>query len=190
MAYAAGAWAGGRSEGGESEKVGSFGATLQSLSPLCSDASLLKEEICCTRSYGGRARGRWLKCRGPGRGCSTSPRLEASTNQELDQHIPLFNLPSKILCRVVDVHLKVELLFFPRALPFFHLSNLKLSSKCNRGECGELRVGVRRQARQQAMIPTSVISSQSMHLGVLATASHAVTTHTLFTVYYKPRFGT
>ncbi|RWW07264.1 hypothetical protein GW17_00029363 [Ensete ventricosum] len=68
MAYAAGAWAGGRSEGGESEKVGSFGATLQSLSPLCSDASLLKEEICCTRSYGGRARGRWLKCRGPGRG--------------------------------------------------------------------------------------------------------------------------
>ncbi|RWW65282.1 hypothetical protein BHE74_00027422 [Ensete ventricosum] len=76
MAYAAGAWAGGRSEGGESEKVGSFGATLQSLSPLCSDASLLKEEICCTRSYGGRARGRWLKCRGPGRGCSTSPRVQ------------------------------------------------------------------------------------------------------------------
>ena len=28
-----------------------------------------------------------------------------------------------------------------------------------------------------------------MHLGVLATASHAVTTQTLFVVYYKPRFG-
>lgn len=26
-----------------------------------------------------------------------------------------------------------------------------------------------------------------MHLGVLAAASHAVTTNTLFTVYYKPR---
>ncbi|PIN07730.1 hypothetical protein CDL12_19693 [Handroanthus impetiginosus] len=36
-------------------------------------------------------------------------------------------------------------------------------------------------------MPTSVISSQSMHLGVLATASHAVLTQTLFVVYYKPR---
>ena len=37
-------------------------------------------------------------------------------------------------------------------------------------------------------MPTSVISSQSMHLGVLATASHAVATQTLFIVYYKPRY--
>ncbi|KAL8138423.1 hypothetical protein V2J09_004424 [Rumex salicifolius] len=56
-----------------------------------------------------------------------------------------------------------------------------------RGENGELRVGVRRLARQQTTMPSSVISSQSMHLGVLATASHAVTTKTLFVVYYKPR---
>ncbi|KAH7658048.1 auxin response factor protein [Dioscorea alata] len=56
-----------------------------------------------------------------------------------------------------------------------------------RGENGELRVGVRRLARQQSTMPSSVISSRSMHLGVLATASHAVTTQTLFTVYYKPR---
>ncbi|OIT02046.1 PREDICTED: auxin response factor 9-like [Nicotiana attenuata] len=56
-----------------------------------------------------------------------------------------------------------------------------------RGENGELRVGVRRLARQQSSMPSSVISSQSMHLGVLATASHAVTTQTLFVVYYKPR---
>lgn len=27
-----------------------------------------------------------------------------------------------------------------------------------------------------------------MHLGVLATASHAITTQTLFVVYYKPRY--
>ncbi|KAF7826201.1 auxin response factor 18-like isoform X1 [Senna tora] len=56
-----------------------------------------------------------------------------------------------------------------------------------RGEDGELRVGVRRLARQQSPIPSSVISSQSMHLGVLATASHAVATRTMFVVYYKPR---
>lgn len=36
-------------------------------------------------------------------------------------------------------------------------------------------------------MPSSVISSQSMHLGVLATARHAVNTSTMFTVYYKPR---
>ncbi|MBA0831813.1 hypothetical protein Goarm_016250, partial [Gossypium armourianum] len=56
-----------------------------------------------------------------------------------------------------------------------------------RGDNGELRVGVRRLARQQSTMPSSVISCQSMHLGVLATAAHAVTTHTLFVVYYKPR---
>jgi hypothetical protein len=57
-----------------------------------------------------------------------------------------------------------------------------------RGENGELRVGVRRAMRQQINIPSSVISSHSMHLGVLATAWHAVNTGTMFTVYYKPRF--
>nr|XP_029121839.1 auxin response factor 2A isoform X2 [Elaeis guineensis] len=56
-----------------------------------------------------------------------------------------------------------------------------------RGENGELRVGVRRAMRQQTNVPSSVISSHSMHLGVLATAWHAVTTGTMFTVYYKPR---
>ncbi|KAL0428718.1 UNVERIFIED_CONTAM: Auxin response factor 11 [Sesamum radiatum] len=56
-----------------------------------------------------------------------------------------------------------------------------------RGDNGELRVGVRRLARQQSSMPPSVISSQSMHLGVLATASHAITTQTLFVVFYKPR---
>ncbi|KAJ0748040.1 Auxin response factor 2A [Helianthus annuus] len=56
-----------------------------------------------------------------------------------------------------------------------------------RGENGDLRVGVRRAMRQQANIPSSVISSHSMHLGVLATAWHAIQTGTIFTVYYKPR---
>ncbi|KAM5571544.1 auxin response factor 2 [Rosa sericea] len=56
-----------------------------------------------------------------------------------------------------------------------------------RGENGELRVGVRRAMRQQGNVPSSVISSHSMHLGVLATAWHAIMTGTMFTVYYKPR---
>lgn len=46
---------------------------------------------------------------------------------------------------------------------------------------------MRRLTPVQSSMPSSVISSQSMHLGVLATASHAVATQTLFVVYYKPR---
>ncbi|MQL88996.1 hypothetical protein Taro_021566 [Colocasia esculenta] len=56
------------------------------------------------------------------------------------------------------------------------------------GENGELRVGVRRLMRQSNNMPPSIISGHSMHLGVLATASHAVSTGTLFSVFYKPRY--
>lgn len=59
----------------------------------------------------------------------------------------------------------------------------------HRGENGELRVGVRRLMRQLNNMPSSVISSHSMHLGVLATASHAIATGTLFSVFYKPRLS-
>lgn len=69
---------------------------------------------------------------------------------------------------------------------FAFLTNFGIS----RGENGELRVGVRRAMRQQGNVPSSVISSHSMHLGVLATAWHAVLTGTMFTVYYKPRYAT
>ncbi|KAF8413336.1 hypothetical protein HHK36_001315 [Tetracentron sinense] len=216
--------------------------------------------------------------------------LEASTNEELNQRIPLFNLPSKILCRVVHIQLLAEqetdevyaqITLQPdmdqneprspdpcppepprptvhsfckiltasdtsthggfsvlrkhatECLPPLDMSQLiptqELAAKdlhgyewrfkhifrgqprrhllttgwstfvtskrliagdafiFLRGEDGELRVGVRRLARQQGTMPSSVISSQSMHLGVLATASHAVATQTLFIVYYKPR---
>eukprot|EP00258_Populus_trichocarpa_P037953 XP_024453972.1 auxin response factor 2 isoform X1 [Populus trichocarpa] len=56
-----------------------------------------------------------------------------------------------------------------------------------RGETEELRVGVRRALRQPSKIPSSLISSHSMHIGILATAWHAVSTGSMFTVYYKPR---
>ncbi|CBI40565.3 unnamed protein product, partial [Vitis vinifera] len=216
--------------------------------------------------------------------------LQASTNQGVDQRIPLFNLPSKILCRVVHTRLLAEqetdevyaqITLQPeadqtepkspdscpdeapkqtvhsfckiltasdtsthggfsvlrkhaneclppldmsqatptqelvardlhgyewrfkhifRGQPRRHLLTTGWSTFVTskrlvagdafvflRGDNGELRVGVRRLARQQSPMPSSVISSQSMHLGVLATASHAVTTQTLFVVYYKPR---
>ncbi|XVF54769.1 hypothetical protein PTKIN_Ptkin05aG0208500 [Pterospermum kingtungense] len=217
--------------------------------------------------------------------------VEASTNQVADQQMPVYNLPSKILCRVINVQLKAEpdtdevfaqvtLLPEPnqdentvdkeapvpqpppfqvhsfcktltasdtsthggfsvlrrhadeclpqldmsrqpptqelvakdlhgnewrfrhifRGQPRRHLLqsgwSVFVSSKrlvagdafiFLRGENGELRVGVRRAMRQQSNVPSSVISSHSMHLGVLATAWHAYQTRTIFTVYYKPR---
>ncbi|KAL1532219.1 Auxin response factor 9 [Salvia divinorum] len=216
--------------------------------------------------------------------------LEASTNQELNQRIPMFNLPPKILCRVFNIQLLAEkdtdevyaqITLMPesdqseprspdspidetprpavhsfckvltasdtsthggfsvlrkhaneclppldmsqqiptqeliakdlhgnewqfkhifRGQPRRHLLTTGWSTFVTskrivagdsfvflRGENGDLRVGVRRHARQQISIPSSVISSQSMHLGVLATASHAVMTQTIFVVYYKPR---
>ncbi|XP_024023701.1 auxin response factor 4 [Morus notabilis] len=56
-----------------------------------------------------------------------------------------------------------------------------------RGDTGELRVRVRRAMRQPSNASSSVISSHSMHIGVLATAWHAVSTGSMFIVYYKPR---
>ncbi|XP_021760287.1 auxin response factor 18-like [Chenopodium quinoa] len=216
--------------------------------------------------------------------------LEATTNQELNQQIPRFNLPSKILCQVVNIELKAEpetdevyaqIALIPekeedefkssdstvnepprpkvqsfvkiltasdtsthggfsvlrkhaneclppldmsqptptqelvatdlhgyewhfkqifRGQPRRHLLTTGWSTFVTskrlaagdafvflRGDNGDLRVGVRRLVRQQSPMPPSVISSQSMHLGVLATARHAVNTCTMFTVYYKPR---
>ncbi|KAL8143401.1 hypothetical protein V2J09_016433 [Rumex salicifolius] len=208
--------------------------------------------------------------------------LEASTHQGLDQKMPMFDLPSKILCKVVNVDLKAEpdtdevyaqITLFPeldqtevtkpdpplqeppkclvhsfcktltasdtsthggfsvlrrhaddclppldmslqppwqelvardlhgnewhfrhifRGQPRRHLlttgwSVFVSSKKLVAGENGELRVGVRRLMRQLNNMPSSVISSHSMHLGVLATASHAIQTGTIFSVFYKPR---
>ncbi|XP_059313489.1 auxin response factor 1 [Lycium ferocissimum] len=216
--------------------------------------------------------------------------LEASTHQGLDQQLPSFNLPAKILCKVMNVHLRAEsetdevyaqITLFPeedqseitspdppvaepqkctvhsfcktltasdtsthggfsvlrrhadeclppldmsqqppwqelvasdlhgnewhfrhifRGQPRRHLLTTGWSVFVSakklvagdafiflRGENGELRVGVRRLMRQLNNMPSSVISSHSMHLGVLATASHAISTGTLFSVFYKPR---
>ncbi|XVF08611.1 hypothetical protein REPUB_Repub07fG0017800 [Reevesia pubescens] len=198
--------------------------------------------------------------------------VEASTNQVAEQQMPIYDLPSKILCRVINVQLKQDENTVDKEAPLPQPPRFHVHSFCKtltasdtsthggfsvlrrhadeclppldmsrqpptqeliakdlhgnewrfrhifrgqprrhllqsgwsvfvsskrlvagdafiflRGENGELRVGVRRAMRQQGNVPSSVISSHSMHLGVLATAWHAYTTRTIFTVYYKPR---
>ncbi|KAF5206726.1 Auxin response factor, partial [Thalictrum thalictroides] len=56
-----------------------------------------------------------------------------------------------------------------------------------RGEDGELRVGVRRAMKPNNNASPSVLSNHSMQLGVLASASHAISTGSMFSVYYRPR---
>ena len=87
---------------------------------------------------------------------------------------------------VLDFSLSLSLSLF--AFFWYSLQWRRLILETFRGENGELRVGVRRAMRQQGNVPASVISSHSMHLGVLPTAWHAILTGTMFTVYYKPRF--
>lgn len=59
-----------------------------------------------------------------------------------------------------------------------------VSSLILRGENGELRIGIRRAVRQQnSVTSSSLLSSHSMHLGVLAAAAHAVSTKTMLTIF-------
>ncbi|KAA8549213.1 hypothetical protein F0562_000897 [Nyssa sinensis] len=55
-----------------------------------------------------------------------------------------------------------------------------------RGDNGELYVGVHRATKPQNNTSASVISGHSMQLGILASAFHAISTGTMFTVYYRP----
>ncbi|KAI5056269.1 hypothetical protein GOP47_0028087 [Adiantum capillus-veneris] len=57
-----------------------------------------------------------------------------------------------------------------------------------RGENGELRVGIRR-AKRPPNVPQAVMSGESMHMGVVATALHALGTRTMFSVFFKPRIS-
>ncbi|KAF6170029.1 hypothetical protein GIB67_042834 [Kingdonia uniflora] len=55
-----------------------------------------------------------------------------------------------------------------------------------RGENGEFRVGVRRATKLKKIAASPVITSHSMQVGILATASHAIRAGAMFTVYYRP----
>ncbi|XP_038715506.1 auxin response factor 5 isoform X2 [Tripterygium wilfordii] len=56
-----------------------------------------------------------------------------------------------------------------------------------RNEKSQLLVGVRRANRQQTTLPSSVLSADSMHIGVLAAAAHAAENRSSFTIFYNPR---
>ncbi|PKU75515.1 Auxin response factor 11 [Dendrobium catenatum] len=51
----------------------------------------------------------------------------------------------------------------------------------------QLLLGLRRSNCQQSPLPSSVLSADSMHIGVLAAAAHAAASSSPFTVYYNPR---
>ncbi|XP_026456878.1 auxin response factor 5-like isoform X1 [Papaver somniferum] len=56
-----------------------------------------------------------------------------------------------------------------------------------RDERSQLMVGVRRANHQQTNLPSSVLSADSMHFGVLAAAAHAAANRSPFTIFYNPR---
>ncbi|KAA0061450.1 auxin response factor 19 isoform X2 [Cucumis melo var. makuwa] len=56
-----------------------------------------------------------------------------------------------------------------------------------RDEKSQLLLGIRRANRQQPALSSSVISSDSMHIGILASAAHAAANNSPFTIFYNPR---
>ncbi|WZZ14265.1 hypothetical protein YC2023_107354 [Brassica napus] len=58
-----------------------------------------------------------------------------------------------------------------------------------RGENGESRIRIRKAAPQQSNISSSVISEESMHHGLVATASNAINTKCMFDVFYRPKYS-
>ncbi|XP_056693271.1 auxin response factor 4 isoform X2 [Spinacia oleracea] len=56
-----------------------------------------------------------------------------------------------------------------------------------RGEDGELRLGLRRTLRPKSGLPDSVIGKHSMYPNVLSAVVNAVSSKTMFHVYYCPR---
>ncbi|KAE8667094.1 Auxin response factor 16 [Hibiscus syriacus] len=56
-----------------------------------------------------------------------------------------------------------------------------------RDEKSKLLLGIRRANRQQPALSSSVISGDSMHIGILAAAAHAAANNSPFTIFYNPR---
>ncbi|KAL8108378.1 hypothetical protein AgCh_024736 [Apium graveolens] len=54
-------------------------------------------------------------------------------------------------------------------------------------EKNQLFLGIRRASRPQTVMPSSVLSSDSMHFGLLAAAAHAASTNSRFNIFYNPR---
>uniref|UniRef100_A0A6N2LY06 Auxin response factor n=1 Tax=Salix viminalis TaxID=40686 RepID=A0A6N2LY06_SALVM len=72
----------------------------------------------------------------------------------------------------------------------FQSTQLILLLPSTRNEKNQLLLGIRRATRPQTVMPSSVLSSDSMHIGLLAAAAHAAATNSCFTVFYNPRWQT
>ncbi|KAG4974118.1 hypothetical protein JHK87_030939 [Glycine soja] len=59
--------------------------------------------------------------------------------------------------------------------------------KCEVGENGELRLGIRRAVRPRNDLPESVIGSQNCYPNVLSSVANAISTKSKFHVFYSPR---
>ncbi|KAJ0083531.1 hypothetical protein Patl1_30735 [Pistacia atlantica] len=56
-----------------------------------------------------------------------------------------------------------------------------------RGEDGELRLGIRRAVRPRNGLPDSILAKQNSHPNILSQVANAVSTKSLFHVFYSPR---
>ncbi|PON35300.1 Auxin response factor [Parasponia andersonii] len=56
-----------------------------------------------------------------------------------------------------------------------------------RGENGELRLGIRRAVRPRNGLPDSIVRNQNSYSNVLSLAANAVSTKSMFHVFYSPR---
>ncbi|CAN1199818.1 Auxin response factor 6 [Linum perenne] len=54
-------------------------------------------------------------------------------------------------------------------------------------EKNQMLLGIRHATRPQTVLPSSVLSSDSMHIGLLAAAAHAAATNSRFTIFFNPR---
>lgn len=68
------------------------------------------------------------------------------------------------------------------------ITQIPLSYIHFRDEKSQLLLGVRRVNRQQTTLPSSVLSTDSMHIGILAAAAHASANRSPFTIFYNPRY--
>lgn len=69
----------------------------------------------------------------------------------------------------------------------FYKLSFVISIPANRDEKQQLLLGIRRANRQPTNLSSSVLSSDSMHIGILAAAAHAAANNSPFTVFYNPR---
>ncbi|KAL5068536.1 hypothetical protein RYX36_019423 [Vicia faba] len=133
-----------------------------------------------------------------------SEQVAASTRRTATSQIPNYpNLPSQLLCQVQNVTLhadkETDEIYAQMTLqplnsdytiqpPTQELVVRYLHDNTWTDEKSQLRVGVRRANRQQTTtLPSSVLSADSMHIGILAAAAHAAANQSPFTIFYNPR---